>query len=257
LLQAATDARSPACSECGGSTLVAPAELTTEVIAGVTTIAKAPATGWRDTVALLATTFGFFAGTGIGFVVGGPWGAIMGGATVAIGGYNKQFWKTAFTRRKQLRAIAAPAAPIAEAFTGRVQAHTTQLAGGAVAIATTYTLDGGVLVRQIEAVPFWLLTGDRRILIDGAIRIASEAAAPVASAVNDLAKLGIPIRRRERKRIAAHRFALRPDDKIIAKGAVAAMQLRDGGYRDNLVDTLYGETGRPIWIGDVTDRPTV
>jgi hypothetical protein len=38
-----------------------------------------------------------------------------------IGGYTKQFWKTAFTHRKQLRAIAAPAPPITEAFIGRVQ----------------------------------------------------------------------------------------------------------------------------------------
>jgi hypothetical protein len=241
-------AASGACSECGSNALVQPAELTIEVIAGVTTIAKAPATGWRDTVALLATTLGFFTGMGFGFFVAGPWGAVVFGGAAVIGGYNKQFWKTAFTHRKQLRAIAAPAAPISEAFTGRVQAHTHRLAGGAVAIATTYTLDGDVLVRRIETVPFWLLTGERRILIDGAIRIAAETATPIAGAVKDLSRIGIPIRRGERSRIAAQRVELHPDDKVIAKGEVVAMQLLDGGYRDNLVDTLYGETGKPIWI---------
>lgn len=243
LLQAA----SSSCLECGNA-LVVPAELTTEVIAGVTAVAKSPATGWRDTVALLATTFGFFAGTGVGFVVAGPWGAIALGGAAVIGGYNKQFWKTALTHRRQLHAIAAPIAPVAEAFTGRVQAHTKQLTGGAVAIATTYTLDGGVLVRRVESVPFWLLTGERRILIDGAVRIAAQTAAPMPTAVKELTQLGIPIRRRERARIAAVRVALQPDDKIVAKGTVAALQLFDGGYRDNLVDTLYGETGRPVWI---------
>ena len=218
------------------------------MIAGVTTIAKAPATGWRDTVALLGTTLGFFAGMGIGFAIAGPWGATLFGGAAVIGGYNKQFWKTAFTHRRQLRAIAAPAPPIAEAFVGRVQAHTQQLAGGAVAIATTYLLDDGVLVRRIESVPFWLITADRRILIDGAIRISALDPEPVASAVKDLVQLGIQIRRRERSRLTAQRIALRPDDQIVAKGQVASMQLRDGGYRDNLVDALYGESGRAIWI---------
>jgi hypothetical protein len=165
-----------------------------------------------------------------------------------IGGYNKQFWKTAFTHRKQLRAIAAPAPPITEAFNGRVQAHANQLAGGALAIATIYTLDGGVLVRTIEMVPFWLVTGGRRVLIDGAIRISAEPAQPVPNAFADLAKLGLPIRRRERARIAATRIALHPDDMIVAKGELTTKQLFDGGYRDNLVDTLFGENGRPIWI---------
>lgn len=225
-----------------------PAELTTEVIAGVTTVAKAPATGWRDTVALLATTFGFFAGMGIGFAIAGPWGATFFGGAAVLGGYNKQFWKTAFTHRRQLRAIAAPVPPVTEAFTGRVRVHAKQLAGGAVAIATTYLLDSGVLVRSIEAVPFWLIAGDRRILIDGAIRITAADAEPIATAVKELSQLGIPIRRRERGRITAHRVALHADDRITAKGHVAAMQLLDGGYRDNLVDALYGESGMPIWI---------
>ncbi|HEY6034808.1 MAG TPA: hypothetical protein VIV58_11125 [Kofleriaceae bacterium] len=239
---------SRACSECGSSALVPPAELTTDVIAGVTTIAKAPATGWRDTVALLATTLGFFAGMGIGFAIAGPWGATFFGGAAVIGGYNKQFWKTAFTHRRQLLAIAAPAAPVAEAFIGRVQAHTQHLAGGAVAIATTYLLDDGVLVREIESVPFWLITGERRILIDGAIRIVATDPEPVAGAVRALVQLGLPIRRRERARLTAQRIALHPDDKITAKGQVASMQLLDGGYRDNLVDALYGESGRAIWI---------
>ena len=239
---------SRACGECGSKALVTPDELTTEVIAGVTTVAKNPATGWRDTVALLATTFGFFIGTGVGFAVAGPWGAVLFGGAAAVGGYNKQFWKAAFTRRRQLLAIAPPLAPVAEAFSGRVQVHSKRLAGGAVAIATTYFLDDGVIVRSIESVPFWLIAGERRILIDGAIRISAVDAEPVANAVKDLSRMGIPIRRRERGRISAVRAALHPDDKITAKGTVAAMQLLDGGYRDNLVDALFGESGKPIWI---------
>jgi hypothetical protein len=246
---------SRACSECGSSELVPPGELTTEVIAGVTTIAKKPATGWRDTVALLATTFGFFAGMGIGFAVAGPWGATIFGGAAVIGGYNKQFWKPAFTHRRQLRAIAAPAPPIAEAFTGRVQPHGKRLAGGVVAIATTYLLDDGVLVRRVESVPFWLITGERRILIDGAIRIAGDGDT-IAHAVKDLLHLGIPIRRRERGRISAQRIALHAGDKITAKGSIATKQLLDGGYRDNLVEALYGESGVPIWIAR-EDRPGV
>ena len=237
-----------ACSECGSHAVVEPNALTTEVIAGITAISKPPATGWRDTVALLATTLGFFAGMGVGFFVAGSWGAVLFGGAAVVGGYNKQFWKPAFKHTKQLRVIAAPAPPVAEAFIGRVHTHASQLAGGALAIATTYTVDGGTLARTIESVPFWLISGGRRILIDGAIRISPASGQRVPSAFADLVKLGVEIHRRARKRIVATRVTLQPDDMIVAKGELTTKQLFDGGYRDNLVDTLFGEAGQPIWI---------
>lgn len=240
------------CDDCGGARLVAPSSLTKPVVSGVTTVAKQPATGWRDGVALIATALGICVGVGVGaLITGGVFGAAVGASVAGMIGYNKQFWRTAFTRSVRVSAVAMlPAPPEAEPIRGVVKAYEKQVGDGdAVAIAITYLFDDHVIARTVEAVPFWLIDGERRILVDGALRITRVSAKPMArtTAVKQLAKLGVQVRRGDRDRIWMTETVLRPDDHVTAAGTLTARQLADG-YRDNLVDAFAGEPGQPVSI---------
>jgi hypothetical protein len=243
--------RSEGCIDCGDKQLVAPSQLTVDVVTGVTALAKPAATGWRDSVAVMLTAFAICGGLIGGFLLAGPWGGLFGVTATTIGGYNKQFWRAAFTRRPRVAAIALLPPPVAETFEGVVKAHSQRLADNAVAIATTYLFDADVIARRVSAVPFWLIAGERRILVDGTVRVSRTLPAfgSHARALKELAKLGLPIRRVDRPRIQMIETVLRPDAHITASGTLASIQVADdGGYRDNLVDALHGDPGQPTVV---------
>jgi hypothetical protein len=240
------------CADCGGARLVAPSSLTKPIVSGVTTVAKQPATGWRDTLALIATSLGVGVGAGVGaFVTRGMFGAMVGASLAGGLGYRKQFWRAVFTRSVRVSAVPMlPAAPKAEPIRGVVQPHEKHLGDGdAVAIAITYLFDYDVIARTVEAVPFWLIDGKRRILVDGMLRITRVSAKPKArtTAVKQLAKLGVQVRRADRERIWMTETVLRPNVHVTATGTLTARQLADG-YRDNLVDAFAAEPGQPVSI---------
>jgi len=239
------------CTDCGDKQLVEPSHLTVEVVTGVTALAKPPATGWRDSVAVSLTALAVCAGLIGGFLLAGPWGGLLGVTAATVGGYNKQFWRAAFTRRPRVAAIALLPPPVADTFEGVVKAHSQRLADNAVAIGTTYLFDADVIARRVRAVPFWLIAGERRILIDGAIRLSRPLSTfgSHARALRELAKLGLPIRRGDRSRVQMIEIVLRPDDRITAAGTLASIHVADdGGYRDNLVEALHGDPGQPTTV---------
>src|SRR5450432_3623593 len=243
--------RGDQCTDCGDKQLVVPSHLTVEIVTGVTALAKPAATGWRDSVAVTLTALAICGGLIGGFLLAGPWGGLFGVTAATVGGYNKQFWRAAFTRRPRVAAIALLPPPVADTFEGVVKAHSQRLADNAVAIATTYLFDADVIARRVSAVPFWLITGERRILIDGAIRISRTLPTfgSHARALKELAKLGLPIRRVDRPRIQMIETVLRPDARITASGTLTSIQVADdGGYRDNLVDALHGDPGQPTVV---------
>jgi hypothetical protein len=225
--------------------------LTKPIVSGVTTIAKQPATGWRDGVALIATALGICVGVAVGaLVTGGVFGAAVGAGVVGMIGYNKQFWRAAFTRSVRVSAVPmSPAPPEAEPIRGVVKAYEKHVGDDAVAIAITYLFDDDVIARTVEAVPFWLIDGQRRILVEGALRITRVSAKPMArtTAVKQLAQLGVQVRRADRERIWMTETVLRPDARVTAAGTLTARQLADG-YRDNLVDAFAGAPGQPVSI---------
>jgi hypothetical protein len=250
------------CVDCGGTRLVAPSSLTKPIVSGVTAVAKQPATGWRDSVALLATSLGVCAGVGVGaLITHGVFGAVVGASAVGMLGYNKQFWRTAFRRSVRVSSVAMlPAPPAADPIRGVVKAYEKHVGDGdAVAIATAYLFDDEVIARTIEAVPFWLIDGDRRVLVDGPLRVTRASAKPMArtTAVKQLGLLGVQVRRADRERIWMTETVLRPDVHVTAAGPLTARQLADG-YRDNLVDAFAGEPGRPvsITVNDPADLET-
>jgi hypothetical protein len=243
----------PRCLHCGTFT-VAPAQLVRPVLSGVTAIIKKPHTGWRDFLALMGTSVGMFAGAGAGALLFGPPG-LLAGLAIGFFGYTKQFWRTALKRKDRIVGIAPPRPPPGDRLLGIARPHERTLDADALlqtlVVASTILLDGSVLARSIESVPFWLTLADkRRILVDGPLWLAS--AKPVRSDDTDtrnaIVSAGIPLLRSQRRRCTLVRTILRAGDPLSAVGSVAPEQLVGGGYRDHLVDAMRGHPGAPLWL---------
>jgi hypothetical protein len=250
------------CAHCGTDT-VPPDKLARPMISGVTAITKPPPKGWRDTVALLTTSFGIFGGVALGGFYFGPTGALLGPA-VGLLGYTKQFWRTAFKRRDRVVPIDPPRPPPGDRLLGIAQPHERALdldnaPAQPLVVASIVGLDGGVIARRIESVPFWLVLHDkRRILVGGILWLASAnpERLDAAAAREGLAAAGIPLTRAERKRISLWRTVLCAGDSFSALGTVAPEQLAGGGYRDHLIDSMRGPPGHPLWLDRLETEPT-
>jgi hypothetical protein len=240
-----------ACIECGAASLVEPRALAREVITALTAVTKPPPTGWRDKLALWTTAIATTTTLMLPLLFGNATWLL---APIGVGafGYGKQFWRTKLKRDLRLVGISLPPPPAGESFIATVAPHANRISdpADAVAAATTYLLDDRVLLRRSEAVPFWLIAGDRRVLVDGVVHVDPAEPEPGgrASALVELNQLGVPVRRRDRKRLSMIRTVLRAADCVAALGTIERRQFFDGSYRDNVVDGLTGVTGRPIWL---------
>lgn len=242
--------RGARCVDCSTAT-EALGDLTRQRVAGVTTVAKPPATGWRDQAALWGTALGVLsAATGGALITHSALGMLAGPA-VGVFGYSKQFWKTVLRRRPRLDAVAAPERPACAALAGTAQPFERSVAGGALAIATTVENRHGVIVRAVDAAAFWL-TGERRILVSGNCWIAGApgpSLIPASLLLREIEAGGFPISRASRTGLRVTRVAIMPGDRVSVLGhlreeAVAGL----GGYRDTLTETLRGEPGARVWI---------
>lgn len=228
-------------------------DLTRPRIAGLTTVKKEPAKGLRDALALLGTAFGMIGAGAAGVLVThSPYGVILAPA-FGLFGYTKQFWRAALKRRPRLGAVSARERPVGEAMIGEVRPfERTVGSGGALAIATTIATTQGVIVRAIDAAPFWLVLADRRVLVTGPCWLAgrpSDVMDPVAAVLAELEAKDLPIARATRKRMRATRVTIAPGDRVTVVGRIREEQLAGvGGYRDSLVETVRGEPGAIVWI---------
>jgi hypothetical protein len=194
----------------------------------------------------------------------GPFGLLCGPLFGALG-YTKQFWRTAFKRRDRVLPVALPRAPRGDRLLGTAQPHERKLdlvnaRATPLVVASIVALDGGVIARRIESVPFWLVLADkRRILVDGVVWLASAKPEKLdaTAAREGLAAAGIPLTRAERKRITLWRTVLCASDTLSAIGPVAPEQLAGAGYRDHLVDAMRGIAGHPLWLERLDAEPTV
>ena len=239
------------CVDCGDATtrLV---ELVRMRVEGVTTVARQPPTGWRDHLALWTTALGLVSAGGVGVAITGSAMGLLFAPAVGLFGYSKQFWRTALKRRPRLEAVRARERPAGEALIGTAQLFEGTVAGDALAIATTIESSEGVIVRAIDAAPFWLVLADRRVLVTGDLWVAG--AAPerddaVARVLAELEASALPMARASRKQLRVVRVRLKPGDRIAVTGQVRDEQLPGaGGYRDSLVETIRGEPGAMVWI---------
>lgn len=119
--------------------------------------------------------------------------------------------------------------------------------------------DGGLYVRRVESVPFWLVLEDgRRVLVSGPAW-ANDARRPPAHGVAYLDSLGLPelpVSRQTYRQLRGARTVIRPGDRISIRGPLREEQLPIViGYRDSLGETLRGEPGAPLWIEKLRHEP--
>lgn len=248
--------RGRSCLDCGEPT-TALDRLTRDRIAGLTTARKPPAQGWRDAVALYATAFGSLGAAGVGILLtGSAWGAVLGPVT-GLFGYKKQFWKAVVRRCPRLAAVPRRPRPPGAPLVGVARPFERTVAGGALAVATTVESNQGVIVRAVDAAPFWLVLGERRVLVTGDCWVAGAAsAAPVPAwpLFGELQIDGLPITRELRTKLRVSRIAVEPGDRVAVRGRLRMEQLAGaGGYRDALTEAIRGEPGALVWIERLDD----
>jgi len=250
--------RAPRCIDCGADT-TALADLTRSRIEGLTTVPKQPPRGWRDALALLATVFGALGAAAGGLLLtNSPAGMLLGPA-VGIFGYRKQFWRAALKRGPRLGPVPVRDHPEGEPLIGVAQPFERTLAGGAIAIATTIATAHGVIARAIDAAPFWLVLGDRRVLVAGACWVAglpTQRRAVVGALLREIEASDLPLDQVGKVRLQVLRVAVAPGDRVAVLGRLRDEQLAGvGGYRDSLIETVRGEPGALVWIERLEPAP--
>jgi hypothetical protein len=169
-------------------------------------------------------------------------------------GYHKQFWRAAFVRRKRLGHVADPKAPDGEPVVGvaqRFERTVTAPVGRDAVLATALVVraaGGGLLLRWIEAAPFWVVVGERKLLVTGACWFADAGERVELERRHDLTLRRIAAARAPRDAVVVQ-ASLRPGDAIAVTGTVRDEQLPGhGGYRDSVVETLRGEPRSVVWV---------
>jgi hypothetical protein len=240
--------RARVCLDCGADT-AAFAELIRIQIAGLTTVRKQPARGWRDTVALLGTALGMFAAGGAGVLITRSPAGLLLAPAAGLFGYTKQYWKAVFKRR--LRAVPARQRPAGDALIGVAQPFERTVRGGALAIATMIESRGGVIVRAIDAVPFWLMLAGRRVLVAGDCWVGGtpDQHQGVSRTLGEIQASELPIAMTNQRRLRVARVVVMPGDRVAVLGRIREEQIPGaGGYRDSLIETIRGEPGSLVWI---------
>lgn len=250
--------RGGVCIDCGERTTTVEG-LIQQRIAGLTTASRPPASGWRDAVALYATAFGSLGAAAAAVLITGSAFGMLAAPVVGLFGYKKQFWKTVFRRRPRLAAVPPPPRPARPPLVGVAQPFERTVAGGVLVIATTIENSQGVIVRAVDAAPFWLVLADRRVLVTGDCWVAGAASAslaPESQAIREIDLGALPIARTIHNHLRIIRTVVAPGDRVAVRGRVREEQHAGaGGYRDALTETIRGEPGALVWI-DRLDEPS-
>jgi len=230
--------------------------LLTELIEGIARVSKPPPSpGWQDKLALWSTGFGIFVAAGAGMWLTHSGLGLLAGPVVGGLGYRKQFWRAVVVRRPRprLQPIVEPAkqpgagdiAGVAQRFERTVVTAVTREPVLATVIAIRAPR-GGLLLRAIDAAPFWLVSDDRRVLVTGPCWPAIDGVrVPIEPALD---AIGAPASLVPRDAVAVE-AVVRAGDRIIVTGVVQQEQVPGhGGYRDAVAEVMHGERGAITWI---------
>lgn len=213
---------------------------------------KNPPQGWRDTLALFATAFGMLGVSVAGAALTSAPAGLLLGSAYAMFGYNKQYWKMGLKRRPRLGAVPPRERPAGEMLIGVARSRDRTLGSGALASATTIESPHGVVVRAIEAVPFWMVLDDRCVLVTGHCWVASLVSQHhhrVFRALRELGASELPIAHARKRTLRVTQVTVASGDLVAVTGRVRTEQLPGiAGYRDSMVETVRGEPGAPVWI---------
>jgi len=219
---------------------------------------------------VLGTMFLMMLGSGVGNAIGGPAGALAG-FILGLAPYRKHFWKLVPIKRQWLRPIADPIPPSIDdgrvRLVGTAQLHqtTTPTPGSkrealAASVVVRAVRDPDVevapdelgtrsyLVRAVASAPFFLVTEGRRILVTGTVWVASRSAVRLTIDPHLVVqRLGLP-RRYLPRWVAAEEAVVSDGRKLSVSGRLREEAVPGVGYRDDVIETLRGEPGEPVWI---------
>jgi hypothetical protein len=194
---------------------------------------------------------------------------ILLGAAGAFGAQLVRRWTAAVVWHHHLGAIAPPRRPAGPALVGTIEPFERALPPRAsdrsglacpVLVGTAIYSSEGLLLHAIDAVPFWLVIGERRLLVAA----GSSGAGPLWPHTGEPSPIGarafldelgvspLPVSRETRRQLRAVRTILRPGDRLSILGEPRQEQLtnlpglaRLAGYRDSHVELLAPPAGPP------------
>lgn len=252
------------CQQCEHPVVPLPS-LAQARIESVALVPKKPPSGLRDKLELWGTGVGMsVGGLALGILTMNPVVGILTFVGVGALGMAQQHVRAHLVRRPRLTPRDPPSRPEGTSLLGTAEPldRTVRTAAGpALAVATTVWLDGGVVVRDVQSVPFWLVQDERRLLVEQPLWLHEAAPEPVVDHDEALLQLGakhLPLSRRQRRALEIKRVILRPGSTIEAIGTVTTEQRPGlGSYRDASVEVLRAHPGHPLWLEQVPapDRP--
>jgi hypothetical protein len=214
-------------------------------------------------------------------------GGVLLGAAGAWGAQLVRRWTASIVWRHHLGAIPPPRRPTGTALIGTIEPFERTLPPRAsdrsgrpapVLVGTAIHSSQGLLLHAIEAVPFWLVIGERRLLVAAETAAGSRTSAlwphtgepsttGVPALLDELRLARLPVSRETRSLLRAVRTVLRPGDRVSILGEPRQEQLVNvpglaslAGYRDSHVELLgplpgspgaRGAHATPLWIEPV------
>lgn len=273
------------CRDCGRAAPEPLLEMTTSEIGGARSVQRVPpASGDGDALRLGAiTVLSSVAGLAL---LQTPLALLLGPVAGWLS-YRKRFWQTELIWQQHLTPVPAPRPPslthrsAVAIYSGIAEKHertaaepaallNSRPAGGEtphplarqrrreppLVVSTSILAGEEILVRTVDAVPFWLANEGKRVLVNGAMW--SHVATPPRrlDPLEMLASIGLaklPLARATRLVLHGARSVIRAGDRVTVFGELRKEQVTSvagfgEGYRDSFTEVLQGVPGSPLWI---------
>jgi hypothetical protein len=267
------------CRDCGRAAPEPLMEMTTSEIGGARSVERVPpASSDGDTLRLFSISV--LAGA-VGFALLQTPLAMALGPVAGWLSYRKRFWQTELIWQRHLTPVPAPRPPSLTHRSGVAEKHERTVAEPAalrsaplalsstphplvrqrlreppLVVSTSILAGEEMLVRTVDAVPFWLANEGKRVLVNGAMW--SHVATPPRrlDPLELLASIGLaklPLARATRLVLHGARSVIRAGDRVTVFGELRKEQVTGvagfgEGYRDAFTEVLQGVPGSPLWI---------
>ncbi len=271
------------CRDCGRAVPEPLMEMTTSELGGARSIQRVPpASGdglGLGAIAVLSSVAGVA-------LLQTPMALLLGPVAGWLS-YRKRFWQTELIWQQHLTAAPAPRPPsltqrsAVAIYSGIAEKHERAAAEPAalrsaslsrsptppalarqrrreppLVVSTSILAGEEILVRTVDAVPFWLANEGKRVLVNGAmwshVATPSRRLDPLELLTSiGLAKL--PLARATRLVLHGARSVIRAGDRVTVFGELRKEQVTGvagfgEGYRDAFTEVLQGVPGSPLWI---------
>jgi hypothetical protein len=279
------------CRDCARAAPEPLMAITTPEIGGARSIQRVPPADATDDDVMRMGAIAMAAGVAGAALLHFPFGFLVGPIAGWLA-YRKRYWKTELVWQQHLTPVPAPRRPpLATVHTGVAEQHervADELAtpgrsihpgpgrgehpfrlgarkpsGPAtphrpppLVVSTALFAGEELLLRSVEAVPFWLAQDGRRVLVSGAAWVHVATPPPRLDPQRLLSTFGLaklPVTRATRLVLHGVRAVIRAGDPITVLGELRKEQMigvagPGDGYRDAFAEVLHGAPGAPLWI---------